>query len=211
MLPEAIFFDCDGVLVDSELLANQIWHKEVLKTGWNMSLEESMERFMGLSSKLCLEKIREAGYDPSGVKEAFDKKIQAAIQNAEVKAIPGIHELLTYIQSINISFALVSSAELKKVGLCLASTKLAHFFPENRRFTCPELGVHKPDPDIYLLAAKALDVDPTKCIAIEDSPTGATAAVRAGMTTYQYLPGGQESIEGAIVLRRMEEMVKHLS
>ncbi|MBS7806548.1 HAD family phosphatase [Variovorax sp. PCZ-1] len=186
---DAILFDCDGVLVDSESITIGVLRQMLGHMGWQMTQEECMGHFVGHlvqdQSDLIFQKTGQRIDD--AWTENFRKQRNQALQESLV-AIPHIHEALNAItKSYGEKIACASGADRGKVVLQLTKTKLLHFF-EGRIFSGVEMPKSKPAPDVYLAAAAALGVDPKRCAVIEDSTTGATAGVAAGCTVFAFCP-----------------------
>ncbi len=186
---DAILFDCDGVLVDSEHITNGVLRQMLSEMGWQLTSAECMKLFIGrlvqdqgpLIQAKTGQKIDDAWI------AAFRKRRDAALQ-ASLVAIPHIAAALAKLRSsYGTNMACASGADRHKVMLQLNKTGLLHFF-EGRIFSGVEMPKSKPAPDVYLAAAAALGVDPRRCAVIEDSTTGATAGVAAGCTVYAFCP-----------------------
>jgi HAD superfamily hydrolase (TIGR01509 family) len=183
---DCILFDCDGVLVDSELPTNEVLRDMVNELGATITTEDSMRIFMGHS-------ISDA-YSQSEVKRLTGKAAPADFYpnflrrrdealRARVVAIPHIAETLP---RITLPFAVASGAEVAKMHLTLGKTGLKKFFPDDRMFGKDMVAQSKPAPDVYLLAAKTLGFAPVRCAVIEDTVSGTTAGVAAGMTVFGF-------------------------
>jgi HAD superfamily hydrolase (TIGR01509 family) len=186
---DAILFDCDGVLVDSERITNGVLREMLGDMGWKMTEEECMKHFVGhlvqdqgeLIAKHTGQQIDDAWID------GFRIRRNQALHESLV-AIAHIDTALASIaQHYGTQIACASGADRAKVMLQLTKTGLLHFF-EGRIFSGVEMPKSKPAPDVYLAAAAALGVDPKRCAVIEDSTTGATAGVAAGCTVLAYCP-----------------------
>ncbi len=186
---QAILFDCDGVLVDSEIITNGVLRTMLGEMGWPMSASECMQLFIGKlvqDHSALIEQRTGRKVDDAWI-EAFRKRRNQALQD-QLTAIPHIHEALEAItKTYGKKIACASGADRGKVVLQLTKTGLLHFF-EGRIFSGVEMPKSKPAPDVYLAAAAALGVDPKLCAVIEDSTTGATAGVAAGCTVLAFCP-----------------------
>ena len=186
---EAVLFDCDGVLVDSEPITNGVLRDMLEELGWKLSPQECMRIFLGKAVK-----------DEAGLIEAhtgqpltedwmvrFRERRNLGLMHgvkpirSAVEAAAQIHEL--YQGRI----ACASGADRFKVELQLEKCGLMPFF-KGRIFSGHELPRSKPAPDVYLAAAAALGVDPKRCAVVEDTVTGVTAGVAAGATVFGYSP-----------------------
>jgi len=133
--------------------------------------------------------------------EEFEKSLQP---------IPGIHDLLS---QLNIPFCVASNAPRNKVEFNLKLTNLFPFF-ENKIFSAYDMKKWKPDPTLFLTAAKTMGFAPADCLVVEDSPSGVKAAVAAGMKVLGYAANEKKAErlakEGAIVIREMKEVSRYI-
>ena len=182
---DLIIFDCDGVLVDSERLANQVFAQVLKETcGLDFTLEQMFDTFVGHSQAQCLEKIESMlGHPPPAtLAERYQRDIDQALASAVV-AVPGIEQTL---QQISLPYCVASSGSYAKMDVTLGRTGLKQYFEPNI-YSTSEVERGKPHPDIYLHAARQQGVsDPARCLVIEDSPLGVTGGVAAGMTVFGY-------------------------
>lgn len=186
---EAVLFDCDGVLVDSERITNGVLAAEMTALGWPMSVEESMRVFVGKAVKDEADEIfARTGFriTPEWLQRFWARR-NAALER-DVGPIPGA---VPAVAAIHASFegriACASGADRIKVEMQLRKCSLMPYF-EGRVFSGYEMARSKPFPDVYLAAAAALGVDPKRCVVVEDTVTGATAGVAAGSTVFGYSP-----------------------
>ncbi len=182
---DLIIFDCDGVLVDSERIANQVF-ANILKEVCDLefTLDQMFEYFVGSSAQRCLTIIEEmlGQRPPDELLERYNRDINRALTDSVV-AVKGIEKVLAEIDT---SYCVASSGSHEKMQLTLGKTKLINYF-EGNIFSTSEVARGKPHPDIYLHAAESMGVsDASRCLVVEDSPTGVTGAVAAGMTVFGY-------------------------
>lgn len=188
---EAVLFDCDGVLVDSEPLTNGVLRDMLGDLGWRMTVDECMAQFVGkaVMDEVAIIEAR-TGFQMTEAWMAEFRRRRNDTLNAELQAIPNIHAA---VQAVHADFdgriACASGADRHKVELQLRKVGLMAFF-EGRIFSGHEMPRSKPAPDVYLAAAEALGVDPRRCAVVEDTVTGVTAGVAAGATVFGYSPGG---------------------
>jgi HAD superfamily hydrolase (TIGR01509 family) len=178
---DAIIFDCDGTLVDSEPLSNQVIVEYASEFGIQLTLDEALARFKGGKMTDCiahLEALRGQSLPSSFVPELRRRK--AAALASQLKPIAGALDL---VRSLSIPFCVASSSPRQQIELSLAVTGLLPYF-EGRIFSSYELGAWKPDPSLFLHAARSLGVDAARCAVIEDSLPGIQAGVAAGMTVF---------------------------
>lgn len=189
MSPSLIIFDCDGVLVDSESLANRVLTRALNAAGLAWSFDEVCQRLIGLSMKRCVELIEvELGEAlPSDFLEQVQRETFRSFHDAPLQSIAGVPEL---IAALTVDYCVASSGEPEKMRTTLGITKLLPHF-ENRMFSATQVERGKPAPDLFLFAAERCGVSPGDCVVIEDSEPGVLAAVAAGMPVWGYAARGQ--------------------
>lgn len=180
---ELLIFDCDGVLVDSEIITNRVFASMLNELGLSVSLEDMFERFVGLSMPQCLEIItRLLGRPvPDGFVEDYYTRSRAALRQG-LKAVPDIEMVLA---SVDLPFCVASSGSHEKMQTTLGITGLLPHF-EGRLYSVTEVARSKPFPDVFLHAARLQGAEPAACAVIEDTATGVRAGVAAGMTVFGY-------------------------
>ena len=180
---ELVIFDCDGVLVDSEMITNRVFCEMLNDLGVEVTLEDMFERFVGNSMARCVEIIAElrGSPPPEGFIPELREKAGATLR-AEVEAVPGASEV---VNSLGIPYCVASSGEPEKIHLTLGKTGFLDRF-EGKIFSVVEVEKPKPEPDIFLHAASKMGAEPNACAVIEDTPTGVRAAVAAGMYVYGF-------------------------
>ncbi|MBT3385318.1 MAG: HAD family hydrolase [Prolixibacteraceae bacterium] len=178
---KCIIFDCDGVLVDSETISARIFMEMAETLGYKMDFNVAVERFAGVSMKENLQFIEDniKGSLPANFEEDFRKRTYLAFKT-DLRPIKGIHNLLN---KITVPFCTASSGPVEKIRLNLTTTNLLDKF-ENKIFSSYEIGSWKPDPGIYLHAAKKMGFSPDECVVIEDSEAGVKAAIAGGFEVY---------------------------
>lgn len=182
----AVIFDCDGVLVDSETIANEVCAAAMTEAGFAITPQECRRRYLGMTMRALIQDA-EASWGrrfPPGWQEDYNRRVHARLE-AEVTAIPGVADAVDAVVAAGWPVAVASSSGHAKIALNLGRTGLAARFT-GRVFSGQDVAHGKPAPDVYLLAARSLGVDPAHCIAIEDSPNGVRAAVAAGMRVLGY-------------------------
>lgn len=207
--PQLIIFDCDGVLVDSEKFSSQVIAEEITKLGIPMEVLEAQNLFTGGSladvEKYIVSKIgRPIPYDF----EKVYRKRSFELFEEFLEPIPGVEEVLKNISAQAIKKCVASNGPLKKMLFNLRKTKLLPYF-EGHLFSAYEVNRWKPDPFLFLHAAKNMNVAPEKCLVIEDSIHGVEAAVSAGIPVLGYAPdhdGAELKGAGAIVFSAMNEL-----
>ena len=183
---QAVLFDCDGVLVDSEAMTNQVICDTLNTYGASIDLASTMQQFLGRSLRenapLVASLIGKPA--PESFFTDFLRDRDAALA-ARVQAIAGVEDVLKALVAANIPFAVASGADVHKMGITLGRTGLLKYF-QGRMFGSDHVTHSKPDPAVYLYAAKALGVDPAQCAVVEDTPTGTRAGLAAGATVFGY-------------------------
>jgi HAD superfamily hydrolase (TIGR01509 family) len=178
-----VIFDCDGVLVDSELITNRIFARMLNELGIPVSLEDMFEQFVGRSMPQCLEVIE--GLLGRPVSDEFVDEYQrrtAAALKSELKAVPDIELVLA---TVGVPYCVASSGTHEKMNTTLGITGLLPKF-KGKMYSVTEVAKSKPFPDVFLHAARQSGVDAAACAVIEDTPTGVRAGVAAGMTVFGY-------------------------
>lgn len=184
---EAILFDCDGVLVDSEAITCGVLRDMFEAQGWRMSLAECMDRFVGHTVKSQRELIEAHTGQPltdEWLQEFF--KLRNQRLEHSITAIEGIHEAVAHLHDhCQGRIAIASGADRFKVEMMLEKVGLMSFF-QGRIFSGHEMPRSKPHPDVYLAAAAHLQIQPARCLVIEDTTVGIAAGVAAGATVWAY-------------------------
>ena len=181
-----VIFDCDGVLVDSECLSNQVFADMLGELGIAVTLDYMYDNFKGHSMGYCLDLVTALlGRSPDpGFTDVYGKRLKHAFE-AHLKAVPGIIKALDMVDAVGLPYCVASNGSHDKMRTTLGITGLLPRF-EGKLFSITEVGRGKPAPDIFLHAAQRNGVVPEACLVIEDSPTGVQAGVAAGMTVFGY-------------------------
>ncbi|MFT3683738.1 MAG: HAD family hydrolase [Phycisphaerales bacterium] len=183
---DAIIFDCDGVLVDSEVLGNQVLAEVMSEHGVPMTAADSIRAFMGRSMGGIIEKATElAGRDMRAVCESIFMPRLSEAFGARLKAIEGIDGLLSGLSAPR---AVASSSPTTRLHRSLEVTGLLRHFG-GHVYSVDLVQRPKPAPDVFLLAAERLGIGPASCVVVEDSVGGVTAAVAAGMRCVGFTAG----------------------
>ena len=189
---ELVIFDCDGVLVDSERLANEVFSKILNEEcGFSLTLDDMFKTFVGHSSGQCMEIIEKmlGKKPPAHLEQRYQDDINSALASS-VTAVAGIEKA---IAELSIPFCVASSGSYEKMQTTLGGTNLLQHF-EGKLHSTSDVERGKPSPDIYLHAANNMGgIDPSKCLVIEDSPLGVAGGFAAGMTVFGYTELMEES------------------
>ena len=197
--PDLIIFDCDGVLVDSEMLSCRCLTEVLAAHGITLDLDQVLELFLGRSVAAVLEHCRALGHP---LPARFTADLAACVRSAFVAALGPIEGVGAVLQELRIPHCVASSSDLDRVSLSLALTGLAPHF-ETRLYTSQMVERGKPAPDLFLHAAERMGADPRRTLVIEDSVSGVTAGKAAGMTVWGFVGGSHyRSRDGEAILRQ---------
>lgn len=179
-MADAVLFDMDGVVLDTEKLYTRFWQEAANALGYPMTKEQalgmrSLNRGAGLA-KMQTYFGPDVDYDK--IREKRIELMDAFVAKEGVTVKPGVRELLAYLKTQGIKTAIATSSPMERTLLYLTSVGLQDSFDELVSGYMVEKG--KPEPDIFLYAAKKLGVEPRRCMVLEDSPAGILAAHRAG-------------------------------
>lgn len=179
--PQAVLFDCDGVLADTEALHDRLTAEEITTLGWEITPEECARRFRGLSWG-AMRPIIEARLGPDSVPATFHRdiirRVMAALEE-ETIPMPGAQAAIAAIQAAGIPVAVASNSSRAELATKLRRMGLAETF-RGRAFSVDDVANPKPAPDMYRAAAEACGADPHFCVVVEDSIAGARAGLAAG-------------------------------
>lgn len=203
---KCIIFDCDGVLVDTEKIGNGILLEMASAHGFKMELEEAYRSFNGRSLKDCFLHIEEAIAQklPENFESDYRTKSFEAFKT-QVKPMEGV---ISFIEELQIPYCVASSGPLDKMRLNLEVAGLIDKF-ENKMFSSYQINSWKPEPGIFLHAAKQMGFEVKDCVVIEDSKAGVIAARRGGFKVYGFANGFNNDDlekEGAILFESYEEL-----
>jgi HAD superfamily hydrolase (TIGR01509 family) len=180
---DLIVFDNDGVLVDSEPVANQVLSSLLTEYGFPCTPEECIAIFMGHSMPQvrAMVEARLGRPLPADLETRYFGDLFPSFQRS-LRPIPGIVDALLAIDQ---TVCVASSGTHERIRLTLGTTGLWDRFG-GRVFSAQDVARGKPAPDLFLHAAASLGVDPRRCAVVEDSPAGVTAANAAGMTSFGF-------------------------
>ncbi len=184
---DLIIFDCDGTLVDSELLCNQSASEVLAAIGYpQYTPEYCLRTFIGCGQSVVWKTVSEETGStlPADINQRFIDRV-AFNMDAMAKPAPGIVALLEAVSKTH-RICVGSNGERPNVVGALKSTGLLRFFPAECIFTVEDVANPKPAPDLYLHAAAKMGFTPDRCVVVEDSVAGATAGVAAGMKVFGY-------------------------
>lgn len=211
---ELVIFDHDGVLVDSEILAMSVIQELLAEHDLPISLDTAFELFLGSPFDKVIDYLETSvpHIDRESVDERFHSRLfELFVQS--LQPIPDMPELVGSLKSRGAALAIASSGTSERVALGITQTGLLSSFDAGSIFTKDQVERGKPEPDVFLLAASSLGIDPSRCLAIEDSPHGVQAAKRAGMFVIglAYRTPAEDLHEADLVLRSASEVLDLLS
>lgn len=183
--PDLVIFDCDGVLVDSELLSCQCLSEMLGGIGIEVSVEEVLNLFLGRSTATVTQYCADRGRP---VPETFLPELRLRLRESFERALKPISGIALLLSDFKVRSCVASSSDLDRVTLSLALTGLAEHFG-NRLYTAQMVKHGKPAPDLFLHAAAQMQTAPAKTLVIEDSVSGVIAAKAAGMTVWGFIGG----------------------
>lgn len=180
---KCIIFDCDGVLVDSEPIGNQVLVDMANSYGADIDLDYAFKHFKGGSIYTCRDKIQALVNQPLSQDFIAEYRRRSYIAFKEqIQPVEGVKEV---IESLSIPFCVASSGPNEKIRLNLELTGLLPYFEDNI-FSCYTIEKWKPEPDVFIWAAKTMGFKPEDCVVIEDSLTGIQAAKAGGFDVFGF-------------------------
>ncbi len=183
---DLVIFDCDGVLIDSEIISARMLVTELARLGLAIDLTYVERNFLGRSYPVVMEVIRrEFGLDLPPDFEARYRENLLAVFQTELKIVPHVHEVLA---GMGVPFCVATSSSPRRAGMSLGLVGLAPLIGD-RVFTSTMVARGKPAPDLFLFAAAQMGADPARTLVIEDSLTGIRAGLAAGMTVWRFTGG----------------------
>jgi len=180
--PALVIFDCDGVLVDSEPISNAVLSRMLGAEGLTMTVQESRRRYQGrlLGDIVRLAEEELARPLPGEFAERYERERDEAFRH-ELKPVPGAAEAVRAVAAAGVASCVASQGRLHKMRLTLAITGLGELFGEDALFSAESVRRGKPHPDLFLHAARTMGAEPRACVVVEDTASGVTAGVAAGM------------------------------
>jgi HAD superfamily hydrolase (TIGR01509 family) len=206
---EAVIFDMDGVLIDSEPLHFEV-DQLVLRKLNIYEGKSYLERFVGYTNPAMWQIIKEEFSIESTIEELIDLQMTVKLsylEQSNYKAIEGIKELLEELQSFKVPIAIASSSPKIFIEAVIKKIHITDYF--HHWISGEEVPKSKPEPDVFLKAAELLKVNPDRCVVIEDSKSGTIAAKSAEMKCIGYRnvnSGNQDLSKADLVVNRISEL-----
>jgi HAD superfamily hydrolase (TIGR01509 family) len=212
---QLVIFDCDGVLVDSEAISNGVLAEMLTADGLPTTITQARRDFQGL----LLSEVGELVQEKLGRPLAQDwiarfERLRAERFRRELQPVPGAAEVVERVAAGGPAVCVASQGKLEKTRLSLELTGLRSLFADRALFSAYTVARGKPHPDLFLHAAAEMGAEPSRCVVVEDTPSGVTGAVAAGMRVFGYAADSDEQAlrqAGAEVLLRLEELPRLLS
>ena len=199
MQPDLIIFDCDGVLVDSEVLSCRCLSEILAGYGIDLGLDQALDLFLGRNTIAVVEHYEALG---RSIPEQFSTELRAGVRAAFTSALCPIEGVNTLLQGLQIPHCVASSSDVDRVSYSLSLTGLAAHF-DSRLYTSQMVERGKPAPDLFLYAADRMQADPRRTLVIEDSISGVEAGRAAGMTVWGFVGGSHyQSRDGKAILHQ---------
>lgn len=212
MRPKLVIFDCDGVLVDSERLTNEVLRASLASYGFDLPVDEIMHLFVGGTMAGVQQEVGRRGVElPADWVTMINAEV-AAVLAARVELVPSILDVLDRLDAADIPYAVGSNGPMGKMQATLGRTGLWDRM-QGRIYTAHDCAAQKPAPDVYLKAAELAGVDPEDCVVIEDSASGARAAVAANMRCFGFCvdtPASKLSPHCVATFDHMRDLLKLL-
>lgn len=209
MRPELVIFDCDGVIVDSEVITNRYIRDELAAYGLDLPLERIMSLFVGGTIAGLAGRAREMGaaLPNTWVEEFYPRVCDRLAEGTPM--IAGILDVLEALEAASVPYCIGSNGRHVKMAATLGQhPELARRFRDNV-FAAQDVATPKPAPDLFLHAARVMGHPPENSVVIEDSPNGAAAARAAGIRCFGYAPeddGARLRAQGAEIFHDMRDL-----
>ncbi|ABV92291.1 HAD-superfamily hydrolase [Dinoroseobacter shibae DFL 12 = DSM 16493] len=185
---DLVIFDFDGVIADSEVISLATLQASLKAFGMDLTIEEIRQKFLGKSLKTISTYVDQ--HSSSQAAADFGNAWQAELYSrfrAELKPLPHLEKLLFELAETATRFCIASSGTFERINVALSAMSMSDCF--DHVFSSEQVSRGKPAPDLFLMAAEALDVSPSRCLVIEDSLYGIRAAKAAGMRGVGFLGG----------------------
>jgi len=189
MSVEAVLFDCDGVIVDSEAVGAAHFAHELAQLGIDMSGGEVVELFVGKTLPGAARALRDAGFPipENWHRGVYDRLYETLARGTPL--IPGVEAVLDALDAAAVRYAVGSNGEMRKMETTLRQHPGVWRRVKNHLYSAQALGAPKPDPAVYLHAAAALGADPAASVVVDDSPSGCRAGIAGGFRTLGFAAG----------------------
>jgi len=196
--PDLIIFDCDGVLIDSEVLSCRCLSDVLAGYGIELAVDQALDLFLGRSVTAVREHYEALGHL---IPEQFAAELKVRIRAAFLSSLCPVEGVSSVLEDLRIPHCVASSSDVDRVSFSLSLTGLALHF-DTRVYTSQMVKRGKPAPDLFVYAAERMQVDPHRTLVVEDSVSGVKAGKAAGMTVWGFVGGSHyQSRDGKSILR----------
>lgn len=191
---QLVIFDCDGVLVHSEVISNDVLARALCAEGLPTTLTEARRSYQGLLlSEVASGAEAKLGRPlPEDWLANYERDRTAAFRG-DLRAVPGAKEAVRGVIDAGIAVCVASQGKVEKTRLSLELTGLRELFHDDALFSAHDVPRGKPHPDLFLHAASTMGAQPLGCVVVEDTASGVTAAVSAGMRVLGYVADSDEA------------------
>jgi HAD superfamily hydrolase (TIGR01509 family) len=212
--PRLVIFDCDGVLVDSEGLSNEVLAEMLRAEGLVMSTAEARSVFQGLllADVFATAEARLGRALPEGTPSRFEEE-RSRVFERDLKPVEGARAAVMGVRDAGADVCVASQGKPGKILHSLELTGLRGLFDADALFSAYEVPRGKPHPDLFLHAARSRGVEPGSCAVVEDTPSGVVGAVAAGMRVLGYSADSDEAAlrrAGAEIIDSLETVPERL-
>src|SRR3977135_1902175 len=183
--PDLIIFDCDGVLIDSEVLSCRCLSEVLAGYGISLGLDQALDLFLGRSATAVLDHYQALG---RSIPEQFYMELRTAVRAAFLGALCPIEGVGSVLEGLQVPHCVASSSDLDRVSFSLSLTGLAPHFG-SRLYSAQMVERGKPAPDLFLRAHGSMQAKPRNALVSEDSASGETAAKASGMIVWGFVGG----------------------
>jgi HAD superfamily hydrolase (TIGR01509 family) len=187
---DLIIFDCDGVLVDSEVVGNRVYAEYLTAQGYPHSASECNAKYLGMSDVHVMNLFENSG---RSLPDTFLNDINSIMDDKLSKNLNPISGVERMLKSIDIPYCVSSSGTPMKIQNSLTKTGLIKYF-DGHLFSSAQVENGKPSPDLFLFSANQMGVKPSRTLVIEDSKAGVMAGVSAGMKVVGFTGGSHISV-----------------
>jgi HAD superfamily hydrolase (TIGR01509 family) len=212
---ELVIFDCDGVLVDSEVISNEVLARVLTAEGLPTTLAHARREYQGLLLTQVVERAQQSlgrALADDWV-ERFERE-RAEAFHRDLQPVPGAANTVQRVKDAGVRVCVASQGSLEKTRMTLGLTGLRSLFPAKALFSGQLVPRAKPHPDLFLHAAATMGARPSRCTVIEDTVSGVTAAIAAGMRAIGYAADSDEMAlrqAGAEILRDLGDLPVRLA
>jgi HAD superfamily hydrolase (TIGR01509 family) len=205
-----VIFDCDGVLVDSEVISNGVLARMLCEEGLPTTLAEARGDYQGLLLSEVLGRAEgKLGRPlPAGWLDRYERERREEFER-ELKPVQGAARVVERVEQASMRICVASQGKLEKTRLSLELTGLLDLFDEQALFSAHSVARGKPHPDLFLHAARAMGAEPSDCVVVEDTPSGVSAAVAASMRAIGYAADSDEAAlrrAGAEIIQSLDAL-----